>query len=205
MAPTERSRTVKCLVILVATMIIGSGILLLIKTPPAKVSPFLTIKAKSEGSQSDISNLILKTDIPIQAIKWVNIVVYDNSDARGDSLAALNENYHFIIGSPDVIGSGSIWTTPLWQKQQDCNHIIRSGHPAHQGSIMIRLLCDTRQKAPTSEQMDALIELVRKLQVLCQIPSDHVWVEGPPDNPNEPGRFFPSGYFRSRLIRAVRQ
>jgi len=205
LAPTERSRTVKCLVILVVAMVIGAGILILIKTPPAKVPSFLTIKAKDRGSRSRISDAIYKTDIPIQAIKWVNIVVYDNSDTSENSLIALNENYHFIIGSHDVIGNGSVRATFLWQKQQDCNHIIRSGYPAHQGSIKIRLVCDTSQKSPTLEQMNALIELVRKLQVLCQIPSDHVWVKGHPDNPDEVGRFFPSGYFRSRLIRAVRQ
>lgn len=218
MAPTERSRTVKCLVILVAAMVIGACILLLMKTPPAKVPLYLAIRPSDEEPRQRASEAIRRTDIPIQAIKWRNIVVLDSPGENNDFSSKVGledeDTYHFVIGSPDVTGDGLIRSTRLWRKQQDSNHIVGSKYPFQQGSINIRLLCDTRRKTPTPEQMVALTDLVRQLQVLCQIPSDHVWVscfpstggqKGPPGNPDEPGRFFPMKYFRSRLIRAVRQ
>lgn len=211
MARADRSRTITTLTVLVVAMSLGAFVLITMETPPASTPALLRADA-ADGSgtwadpnrpRTDHSALIRRTDVPVQPIKWRNIILYDTAYNR--ILAA--DECHFLIGTPETSGNpgGLIRSTNLWKQQLDGNHVRDSRPPySNENSIGIRLSCDTSRSVPTAEQMGALTDLVRALQIIFQIPSDRIYLQSGPDTPGRPGRFFPLETFQSRLIN-VRQ
>ena len=213
MASTERSRTVKTLLALMATMFVGACVLYMVETPPA----CLPLRADSTGEKVGKSDpgrsgqvaAIRQTDVPIQYIKWCNIILHDFAGSVRSGRVGLDRDdsvggCHFLIGTSGMFGDEVIRPTRLWRRQLDGKHIVVPGFSYNENSIGIRLLCDTDRQSPTSKQMAALTDLVRALQVTCQIPSDRVYLHSELGAPGRPGRFFPVELFRSRLITATR-
>ncbi|MCK4625414.1 MAG: N-acetylmuramoyl-L-alanine amidase [Phycisphaerae bacterium] len=211
MARSNRSRTVTALAALVVAMGVGAFVLIMMETPPAR-PPVLRADA-ADGSDATTGTpqspaerdaLLRRTDVPIQPIKWRNIVLYDAADNRAAPPHA-SGGCHFLIGTAGANGDGTVGPTSLWRQQLDGNHVRGGRHPYNnENSIGIRLFCDTSRSPPTSGQMSALTDLVRALQVICQIPSDRVYIHSGPGKPGRLGRFFPIETFRSRLITARR-
>ncbi len=219
MARADRSRTITTLTALVVAMAVGAFVLITMETPPASTPALLRADA-ADGSgtgsdpnrpRMDHAALIRWTDVPIQPIKWRNIILYDAADNRTPAA----DECHFLIGTPETSGNtgdlpgnrlvprGLVRSTNLWKQQLDGNHVRDSRPPySNENSIGIRLSCDTSRSAPTTGQMDTLTDLVRALQVIFQIPSDRIYLHSGPDTPGRPGRFFPLETFRSRLINA---
>lgn len=209
MASTGRSRTVRTLAALVAAMSIGAFVLILMETEPARPTAPLQADGKdekdAEPNPADRTATVRRTDVPIQPIKWRNIVVHDAA-GRGRLEDGNPDGCHFLIGGPESFGDGAVRSTHLWRQQLDGNHLLASGHPCrNEDSIGIRLLCDTGRTAPSSNQMAALTDLARALQVICRIPSDRVYLYSELSGPDGPGRLFPAETFRGRLITARRQ
>lgn len=214
MARADRSRTITTLTALVVAMAIGAFALITMETPPANTPALLRADAADGSgtgsnpnrSRMDHAALIRWTDVPIQPIKWRNIILYDTADNRTPAA----DECHFLIGTPETSGnpgepSGNriVRSTNLWKQQLDGNHVRNSRPPySNENSIGIRLSCDTSRSAPTAWQMDTLTDLVRTLQVIFQIPSDRIYLHSGPDTPGRSGRFFPLETFRSRLIKA---
>ena len=222
MTRADRSRTITTLAALVVAMVAGSFVLIKMETPPARLPALLRADAVDESGAGFASNrshteqaaLIRRTDVPIQIIKWRNIILYDTADDRNASpTGPAAGGCHFLIGTSEtsghprgLFGDGVVRSSNLWRQQLDGNHVRVGGHPYNdENSIGIRLFCDTGRSAPTSGQMGALADLVRSLQVICQIPSDRIYLHSGPEIPGRMGGFFPLETFRSRLITARRQ
>lgn len=205
----SRSRTITTLAVLVVAMGAGAFVLILMETPPAR--PHVLQASIPDGtetgtdpdkSHTELTALIRRTSVPVQPITWRNIVLYDASD----NLTVRNNGCHFLIGASGVPGGKSVRSTGRWRRQLDGNHVLAGRYPYNnENSIGIGLFCDTSLASPTSEQMSALTNLVRALQVICQIPSDRVYLRSnEPGTSGRLGRFFPLETFRGRLITARR-
>lgn len=210
MARADRSRTITTLTALVVAMAVGAFVLIKMETPPANTPALLRADTEDGSgtgsdpnrSRMDHAALIRWTDVPIQPIKWRNIILYDAADNRTPAA----DECHFLIGASETSGNTGdrlVRSTNLWKQQLDGNHVRNSRPPySNENSIGIRLSCDTSRSVPTAGQMGALTDLVRSLQVIFQIPSDRIYLHSGPDTPGRPGRFFPLETFRSRLINA---
>ncbi len=214
MARANRSRTITTLAALVVAMGVGAFVLIMIETPPARPPAALRAGAADGSdaaadpnpSRAERAALIRRTDVPVQLIKWRNIILYDAGDNQTTGPTGhVAGGCHFLIGTAGTPSDGTVRTTGLWRQQLDGNHVHGGRHPySDENSIGIRLFCDTGVSAPTSGQMAALTDLVRSLQAICQIPSDRVYIHSGPDTPGRLGRFFPLETFRSRLLTARR-
>jgi len=209
LARANRSRTITTLAVLVVAMGAGAFVLVLMETPPAR-PPVLQASptdeqdagTNSDKSHTELAALIRRTSVPVQPITWRNIVLYD----AADNLTGRNKGCHFLIVASGVPGDGAVRSTDRWRGQLDGNHVLSGGYPyKNENSIGIGLFCDTSLASPTSGQMSALTDLVRALQVICQIPSDRVYLHSnEPGTPGRLGRFFPLETFRGRLVTARR-
>ena len=214
MARVSRSRTVTTLAALVIAMGAGAFVLIMMETPPARPRAALRADAADGSDAGADANpapaervaLIRRTDVPIQPIKWRNIILYGAADNRTTPpTGQAPGGCHFLIGTAGANDDGAVRSTGLWRQQLDGNHVHGGRHPYNdENSIGIRLLCDTSISAPTSGQMAALTDIVRALQAICRIPSDRVYIHSEPDRPGRLGRFFPLETFRSRLLTARR-
>lgn len=199
MATAKRSGTVGTLAALVAAMIIVTCVLLLMETPPAHLAAPAPLQAdRADESNSEASIIHQTNGVPLQHLKWRNIVVHDTSGRASDAAAGC----HFLIGGPETLGDGIIRPTHLWRQQLDGNHIIVPGYSYNKNSIGIRLLRRTNRQGPTPKQMATLVKLVRSLQAICQISRDHVYLGWEMSEPGRGWRFFPAESFRARLIPA---
>jgi len=195
-----RSGTIKTLGLLVAALSVGTFVLLLIESGPARPTVPLSLQALGENAPKAELAFIHKTEVPLQYIKWRNVVVHD----RGADGEAVPDHCHFLIGSEEKFGDGAIVRTRLWQLQKQGRHIYVPGHSFDSESIGVCLLHDCRRGAPTRRQLGALIHLVRALQMTCQVPADRVYLHSELGGGDCPGEHFPARAFRSRLLRARR-
>jgi len=141
--------------------------------------------------------LVRDTDVPLQYIKWRNIIVHD----AGRDGPGIVEGSHFLVAAdPD----GLVRATALWRQQRSGNHILVPGYSFNDNSIGVCLARDCRASAPTREEFAALVNLVRALQMTFQIPDDHVYLHSDLGTRDCPGRYFPVEPFRVRLIRSGR-
>lgn len=195
-----RSGTIKTLAALVAALSVGTAVLLLMETGPAKVDVPLPLRALDDSDTQGELTCIHQTEIPIQYLKWRNVVVHD----AGCDGEAAQRRCHFLIGSEDKFGDGRIVSTHLWKSQQAGRHVNVPGTAFDAESIGVRVLSDTRREAPTRKQLAALIHLLRGLQVTFQIPPERVSLHSDWDQPNCPGQEFPVQALREGLIPATR-
>jgi len=197
-----RSGTIKTLALLVASMSLGTCLLLWMETGPARPEgslPLQAIKATQSGPELAI---VHQTDggIPIQFIKWRNVIIHDT----GQDGPKIAKACHFVVGSAETFGDGHIRCTRAWRRQQDGAHISVPGFNFNSNSIGICVMGDARRYRPTSRQFESLVRLVRTLQITCSIPRDHVYLHSDLGEPGCPGRHFPAKGLRERLIPAVR-
>ncbi len=194
-----RSGTIKTLGALVIAMSLGTLILLWME-PNLPAQPKIPLAAVGDNVAPANYDFIHKIDVPMQHIKWRNVIVHDaGADGPG-----IPHRCHFLIGTAGQYGDGVIVTTKLWQQQNTGNHIHVPGFAFEDQSVGVCLLSDSRQTAPTRRQLAALIHVVRGLQVTCQIPPDRVYLHSELSDDGCPGQHFQARTFRKRLIPATR-
>lgn len=185
------SRTIKTLVALLASMTIGAFALLFLDTGPSReVSQRLAAIAAPAGHAGRV---LEDTAVPLQPIKWRNVVVH----ASGAEAADIAERCHFVIHQ-----DGQIQATPLWQRQLSGHHVYVPGRDFNADSIGICLVGEFSRQRPAQQQFAALIDLMHAIQPTFQIPADRVYLHSELDAySNSPGMAFPAQQFAKRLYR----
>lgn len=190
----DGSRTVKTLAALVATMTVGAFVLRLLETAPIE-SPVARNLAAIETSSASPREIVLDTAIPIQSIKWSNIVIHRSAE-DGD----LAERCHFVVGSDGEIRL--LRSTDLWKRQANGLHTYAIGRNYNADTIGICLIGDFARSGPSQQQFRRLMELVQTLQSMCNISADHVYLYRDLDaRSDSPGAAFPVDVFSRYLLR----
>jgi len=193
-----RSGTIITLAMLVASMSIGACVLILMETEPAEPTGPVPLSASDAQEAGPELAIIHRTNAALQFIKWRNIVVHDSRCPQRDIV----QGCHFIIGRRGRFGDGAIYPTRRWRDQQDGKHILVPGYNFNANSIGICVLRDDRSSGPTARQFDALVRLIRALQITCSIPRDHVYLHSELGECHCPGGSFRAEALRRRLIPA---
>lgn len=189
----DGSRTVKTLAVLVVTMTIGAFVLRLLETAPIE-SPVARNLAAVETPSTSPREIVLDTAVPIQSIKWSNIVIH-RSAQDGD----LAERCHFVVPNGGEI---RLRSTGLWKQQADGLQTYAPGRDYNADTIGICLIGDFARSGPSQGQFSQLVELVRTLQWMCNISSDHVYLYRNLDaRSDSPGAAFPAEVFSRYLLR----
>lgn len=194
------SGTIKTLAVLLVAMTLGTTALIWMETAPARPMLSLPLQATNTGDGDNCLALVRNTDVPLQYIKWRNIVIHDSGRDSGD----VANGCHFIIGNGNGVGDGEIRTTGRWQRQGDGRHISVPGFSYNATSVGICLMADSTASGPTARQVAALASLVQALQATCQISPDHVYLHRELAQVNCPGPGFPADRFRQRLLPVTR-
>jgi len=196
------SGTIKTLAALVGAMTLATAILIWMETPPACPTVQLPLEVLRQGRWRPELAIIHQTDpgIRVQSLKWRNVIVHDH----GRDGSAVTAGCHFLIGRGQRFADGEIHATGLWRRQQEGRHVRVPGHLFNADSIGVCLLADCRQVPPTRRQFQALVDLIRALQVTCEIPRDHVYLHRELGEAGCPGRHFPAAAFREGLIPSAR-
>ncbi|KKL82052.1 hypothetical protein LCGC14_1988610 [marine sediment metagenome] len=177
-------------------MSVGACVLILMETDPASPPGPVALSAMEARRVSVELDIVRHTGgVPLQFIKWANVVVHDMA-ADGDRGAA---GCHFLVDS-----DGTIRPTELWRRQREGDHIRVPGYNFNANSIGVRLMVDSARSRPPGRQMDALVRLLRAIQVACAIPRDHVYLHSDLARPGCPGKRFAGTSFRRRLISPTR-
>jgi len=188
-----RSRTIKTLAALLVTMTLATFALIAMETQPP--TPPESVAAIARPTDS-IDKIVTDTAIPIQPMKWRNIVVH-TTGAEAPDMAS---RCHFVIEASSADGKGLLRSTSLWQGQAEGNHVRAAGRNYNEDSIGICLIGDFSRKPPTQEQFKALLALVRDLQQRHNIPRDNVYFPSDLDpKVQSPGEAFPAKEFMDQL------
>jgi len=195
-----RSRTVKVLVALVATMTGGALTLMVLVMGTADLPmPFRPLTAP-EAPRAGAGTAVFDLEVPLQAIKWRNVVIH-SSRPHPERVSA---RYHFVIERTSE-GDARVVTTEFWRRQVEAHHVYVPSRDWNADSVGIRVEGDFSRQPPSPRQMAALIELVHALQESCNISADHVYLcSDIDDRCDSPGAAFPARTFTARLLRPGR-
>ena len=180
-------------------MTVGTFALMVLETAP--IRPSATDLAAVELSPRGPGAEVFRTEVPVQAIKWRNIVVHASVADRRE----MARRYHFLIG-PDTAGApDAVRATSLWKHQAEGYHVYIPGYDYNADSIGICLVGDFSRSGPSGVQFRALVSLVQTLQRACGISADHVYLHSDLDAVSRsPGEAFPVEAFTARLLRPRR-
>lgn len=185
------SRTIKTLTALLVSMTVGALVLMVLETSPGH-PPAEQLAAVSR-SRTPIGGAIYDTVVPIQSIKWRNIVVHSSS-AGG---SGIEQRCHFVV-QPD----GRVAATDLWQRQLAGHHVYVPGRDFNADSIGICMVGDFSSRGPSQRQFDGLVELTRSLQGILLMPADRVYLHSHlAARSHSPGDAFPAMAFNDGLLR----
>ncbi len=188
------ARTIKTLTALLVSMTLGAFALMVLETAP--VQPEAQHLAAVGPPAGGAGQIIRQTLVPIQPIKWRNIVVH-SSAAEAPDIAS---RCHFVV-TPE----GQITPTSLWQRQLSGHHVYVPGRDFNADSIGICLIGDFSRNKPPRKQLAALIDLTRAFQPTFRIPADRVYLHSDLDAySRSPGAAFPSKSFDRALYRPKR-
>jgi hypothetical protein len=151
--------------------------------------------------------------VPAAAARpWSRIVIHHTATARDDyaSIDRIHrgknwENgcgYHFVIGNGTLTRDGQVEVGNRWKRQIQGAHTRVAGNPGNfwnENGIGIVLVGNFMGERPSTQQMNALVELVRALQGRFRIPSRHIHGHGHVDATKCPGARFPWRSFKARL------
>jgi len=145
---------------------------------------------------------------------WKAIVVHHSDTYRGNM--KLIDDYHknarkwkgigydFLIGNGNGSGNGQVEVTFRWKQQIAGAHC--GGTPnnwANIDGIGICLVGDFTKRPPSSQQMGALVKLVRFLQMRYNIPKSKIYghrsTPGYKNKTKCPGKYFPMTKFKKML------
>jgi len=177
-------------------MSLGAYVLILMETDPATPTGPAPLWAGVSPSDDPVFGLIRGTTIPLQPVKWTNIVIHDSMCRRGATV----RQCHFVIGAGGRYPDGKVMATGLWDRQAEGNHVHVPGFDFNANSIGICLLVAPGESFPTPRQERMLVRLVRALQVTLEIPRDHVYLHRELGDSDCPGAQLEAGAFRGKLV-----
>ncbi|MFP4105676.1 MAG: peptidoglycan recognition family protein [Phycisphaerae bacterium] len=184
-----RSRTIKTLTALVASMTIGTFLLAGLRQEP--IRPLAALQATDPPP----AKAVFDKDVDFQEGRWRNIIV----DASTASPDRLGQYYHFIISQDDE-GQIQVTAGKLWRKQLAGRHTYVAGRDWNRDSVGVCLVGNFNRTAPPAEQYDSLVELVHTLQKEFAISGDQVYLKKSLDSRRSaPGRGFPEADFAGKL------
>jgi len=146
--------------------------------------------------------------------KWTAVVIHHSGTKNGN--AAMFDKWHregrhwegvgydFVIGNGTNSGDGQVEVTFRWRQQKTGAHCGGTpGNWANKYAVGICLVGDFNRTAPTSRQMQSLVELIRFLQRRYNIPKSRIYGHGAtPGYTGKtkcPGRRFPMARLKSML------
>lgn len=183
-------RTVKTLIALFAAMTSGAILLMLLDTDPIQ-APGTHLVAVAAADEAELA-VVTQTDIPLK--RWRGIVVH--SLAEGPTMLA---RCHFVV-APSGDGGVEVTSNRYWLRQQAAPHVLAQDDDW--GScIGIGLKGDYSSQSPTNAEMQALVKLVRDLQIRFRIPASRVYLYGEISSTVlSPGAAFPAAVFQDSLL-----
>ncbi len=148
--------------------------------------------------------------IHVNAQKWRYIVKHHSATTSGsaDSFDHYHREekgwdrglgYHFVIGNGYGASDGIVEVGTRWIRQIDGAHAGSKEYNQH--GIGICLVGDFDTGSPTPEQISSLVELVKELQKLCNIPPENVILHRHMRVTHCPGRNFPYYELLAKLPR----
>lgn len=165
-----KARTTRTLTILFISVIVGSGVLMLMETDPISVQqPSLTAMVKAAPADDKI---VFETFVPVQPAKWSNIVVR-TSPKGNDNIA---QACHFVVDLDS--NTIQVKATELWKRQSDGYHTFAPGHDWNADSIGISVagIDDISQLQKDPQKFARLLSMVRSLQHHMNIPAERVYL-----------------------------
>ncbi len=140
--------------------------------------------------------------------KWTHIIIHHSATKNGnaaqfDRIHRLRGwdrglGYHFVIGNGSGSPDGKIEVGPRWKNQ------IRGAHAGvayyNQHGIGICLVGNFEETKPDRAQIDALVKLIRWLQIKCDIPAKNVLGHGDIKSTLCPGKNFPMNEVKRRIL-----
>ena len=139
--------------------------------------------------------------------KWTHIVIHHSATKSGnaaqfDKIHRLRGwdglGYHFVIGNGDGSPEGKIEVGPRWKNQ------IRGAHAGvayyNKYGIGICLVGNFEETSPDRAQIDALVKLIRWLQIKCDIPAKNVIGHRDVKSTLCPGKYFPMREVKERIV-----
>lgn len=184
-----QSRTVRTLTILFVAMTVGALSLMMLETAPVK-DTYITLTASSPVSDDTI---IFHTDVPVDPVKWRNVVVRRAPNAENSIARAC----HFVVSN----GTQAVEATELWKTQAGGQHTFAPGHDWNSDSIGVCFLGDLNDGVLGSRQFDELMVLMQTLQHHFKVRSDRVYFHSELDDRTKR----PSGAFVRAFSRRLLQ
>lgn len=180
-------------------MFVGAVALMMMNTEPIRVDAIRP--AMAVESTPDFAEAVALA-IPMKPGGWRHIVVHSHADNGEDAMARC----HFVIDVIRQDGADTVRIRPteLWTQQRPGRHANVAGHDYNSDGIGISLAGDFDLHAPTPTQMNALTELVAKLQRTCGIDRDRVFLYHELSRTAQPGTKFPAGEFHDKVVRLDR-
>jgi len=170
-------------------MTIGAFALMALETAPVR-APVQDLAAIAT-TDAPCEQIVRRTDVPLQPIKWRNLIVHGSAAGPPD----IAKRCHFIVDA-----DGLITPTALWQRQQSGHHVYVPGRDFNADSVGVCLIGDFSRRSPPANQLAALVDLTRTLQHMFRIPDDRVYLHRELDrNSRSPGAAFPAGLFNRSL------
>lgn len=191
---------INTLVLLLAALTVGTITLMLMETAPIRpeVASLIAIRT----GDHDPTEIIRQTDLPLQLLKWRNIVILTDS-----SSAEVDRYCHFVIKNASGSRQPTIRSTNLW-KQQNHGRVITGPNAMFNAStiaVVLRSDYSGRGQTSPSGQLRKLTSLVRSLQLTFQISRSHVYLHRDLDiQSRSPGDAFPAEEFHSGLLKPTR-
>ena len=199
-------RPVIVLTALVGAMTASSIVLLLLEPGPISMPPSMIDLRVSTPRDPALFDTVRAPDLQ----RWRAIVIYENGmpgatvesiSDRDRSRGLRGLGYHFVV--TDVRGGGTVQAGFRWRHQRDGAWATGPhSHWYNQHAISICLAGNSNLQAPSEAQMRDLIELIHRLQKQFGIPASHVRLQADTDGEVRPGRLFPIGHLRERLLMA---
>lgn len=179
-----------------------------VETPPPGVA--IKPRARPLVDRKEVPSRLTLPRVNVVPNKWRYIVVHHSATPAG-SARAFDEfhrnkrgwdrglGYHFVIGNGNGSGNGLVETGHRWTQQIDGAHAGSAQYNQH--GIGICLVGDFEIGNPTGKQMGSLVELVKELQRVCNIPSENVILHRHMRDTQCPGSDFPYYELLARLPR----
>lgn len=181
-------------------MTLGTFVLVLLESKAEPLPSPLDRLIAVPSPSIDIGQ-ITQTDVPLQLVKWRNLVVHSSASA-GSELA---KGCHFLV-VPGADGrGGSVVATDRWKQQADGRHVQVAGFDYNRNSIGVCVIGEFSSRPPSRDQFDAVVGLVRQLRRQCGVPADQVYLARQlPLAQRTPGEAFPMDLFEQLVKAPVR-
>lgn len=169
-----------------------------------KQPPVAAVKPVPEPSlvlpRKEMPSTLRLPHVDVTSRKWRYIVIHHSATPSG-SAHAFGEfhrkekgwnrglGYHFVIDNGNGARNGLVEVGPRWFRQIDGAHAGSAEYNQH--GIGVCLVGDFEAGGPTNEQMSSLVELVKELQQICDIPPENIILHRHIRDTQCPGSNFP--------------